>query len=183
MSVSRDQATIDCLSFDEQLLLVYEDLRRLARRYVCRDKAGLTLGATGLVHEAWIKIRRTLGEDVGSAFSERDYYLMLAQAMRRVLVDRARQKKSLRQGGCLIRVPLREDASVVQPDEVDIVALNSAVDRLAVESPIHAEILSLKYFADLTNEQVGEMLQCSPHWVRRQWTYARARILYFMDED
>lgn len=83
----------------------------------------------------------------------------------------------------MIRVPLREDSSVVQPDEVDIVALNSAVDRLAVESPIHAEILSLKYFADLTNEQVGEMLQCSPHWVRRQWTYARARILYFMDED
>ena len=183
MSVSRDQATIDCLSFDEQLLLVYEDLRRLARRYVCRDKAGLTLGATGLVHEAWIKIRRTLGDDVGSAFSERDYYLMLAQAMRRVLVDRARQKKSLRKGGCVIRVPLRDDSTIAPPDEVNIVALNAAVDRLAVESPIHAEILSLKYFADLTNEQVGEMLQCSPHWVRRQWTYARARILYFMDED
>lgn len=174
---------VDCLSFDEQLLLVYEDLRRLAHRYVCRDKAALTLGATGLVHEAWIKIRRTLGEDVCHTFGDRDYYLMLAQAMRRVLVDRARQKNSLRRGGCLIRVPLQEDPAVVPPDEVDIVALNAAVDRLAVESPIHAEILSLKYFADLTNEQVGEMLQCSPHWVRRQWTYAKARILYFMDQD
>lgn len=182
MSVSRNQATVDCLSFDEQLLLVYEDLRRLARRYVCSDKAGLTLGATGLVHEAWIKIRRTLGDGVACTFGDRDYYLMLAQAMRRILVDRARQKKSLRKGGCVIRVPLQED-STFAPPEVDIVALNAAVDRLAMESPIHAEILSLKYFADLTNEQVGEMLQCSPHWVRRQWTYARARILYFMDQD
>jgi hypothetical protein len=84
MSELPRQSMVDCLSFDEQLLLVYEDLRRLAQRYVCRDKAALTLGATGLVHEAWIKIRRTLGEDVCCTFSDRDYYLMLAQAMRRV---------------------------------------------------------------------------------------------------
>ncbi|MFM7167676.1 MAG: ECF-type sigma factor [Planctomycetaceae bacterium] len=182
MSESPNLSISSGLSLDEQLLLVYEDLRRLAQRYVRCDKAGVTLGATGLVHEAWIKIRGTLGDGVDCSYGERDYYLMLAQAMRRVLVDRARQKKSLRKGGGLVRVSLRDDSAEAPFEEADIVALNAAVDRLAAESPIHAEILSLKYFADLTNEQVGEMLDCSPHWVRRQWTYARARILYFMDE-
>lgn len=177
-----DRSMAACLSLDEQLLLVYEDLRKLARRYVRSDRAGLTLGATGLVHEAWMKIRRTLGDEVCGTFGKRDYYLMLSQAMRRVLVDRARQKRSLREGGHLDRVAFHEDSTAAPPDAVDIVALNAAVDRLAVESPIHAEILTLKYFGDLTNEQVGEILKCSPHWVRRQWTYARARILYFMDQ-
>lgn len=165
------------------MLLVYDDLRSLARRYVRRDQAGVTLGATGLVHEAWLKIRQTLGDDSGRTFSDREYYAVLAQAMRRILVDRARRKKSPRHGGDLVRMPLHEDETASPSDDYDFIAFSRALDRLESESPIHAEILSLKYFADRTNEQVGEMLQRSPHWIRRQWTYAKARILYFMDSD
>jgi DNA-directed RNA polymerase specialized sigma24 family protein len=83
----------------------------------------------------------------------------------------------------MVRVVLQEDETASPSDDSDFIAFNQALDRLEAESPIHAEILFLKYFADRTNEQVGEILQRSPHWVRRQWTYARARILYFMDSD
>lgn len=93
MIVSHAQPEPCSLSSDEQMLLVYDDLRQLARRYVRRDKAGVTLGATGLVHEAWIKIRRTLGDDSARTFSDREYYAILAQAMRRILIDRARKKR------------------------------------------------------------------------------------------
>jgi RNA polymerase sigma factor (TIGR02999 family) len=183
MIVSRTHSEPKSLSSDEQMLLVYDDLRHLARRYVRRDQAGVTLGATGLVHEAWLKIRQTFGDDSGRTFSERDYYAILAQAMRRILIDRARKKKSNRYGGEMVRVVLQEDETASPSDDSDFIAFNQALDRLEAESPIHAEILFLKYFADRTNEQVGEILQRSPHWVRRQWTYARARILYFMDSD
>lgn len=98
MIVSHPKPEPCSLSSDEQMLLVYADLRSLARRYVRRDKAGVTLGATGLVHEAWIKIRRTLGDDSARTFSDREYYAILAQAMRRILIDRARKKR----GGCRV---------------------------------------------------------------------------------
>lgn len=183
MIVSQPQPEPCSLSSDEQMLLVYDDLRQLARRYVRGDKAGVTLGATGLVHEAWIKIRRTLGDDSARTFSDRDYYAILAQAMRRILIDRARKKRKRFRGAGLVRMVLYENQTAMPADAYDFIAFSSALDRLEAESPIHAEILSLKYFADRTNEQVGEMLQRSPHWVRRQWTFAKARILYFMDSD
>ncbi|MCE2815408.1 MAG: hypothetical protein LW850_33930 [Planctomycetaceae bacterium] len=168
-------------SADEVMLLVYDDLRKIARRYVRGDKAGGTLGATGLVHEAWLKIRRTLGEESSRRFSDREYYAILSEAMRRILVDRARKKRRSRYGGGLVRHELFEDQTVSPTCTCDFISFCKALDRLEVESPIHAEILSLKYLADRTNEQVAEMLHHSPHWVRRQWTYAKARIVYLMD--
>ncbi len=165
------------------MLLVYEDLRQLAKRYVRHDPGGATLGATGLVHEAWIKIRKTLGCDSVRTFNQREYYAILAQAMRRILVDRARKKKSQRHGGRFVRVEFYPNDTALPTNEFDFIAFSNALDRLEVESPIHAEIVSLKFFADRTNDQVGEMLERSPHWIRRQWTYAKARLLHFVESE
>lgn len=174
---------VTLLTTDEILPLVYEELRRLAGKYANNNSAADTIGATGLVHEAWLKIRRTLGEEGKQSFSDRHYYAMVAQAMRRILVDRARRKGNLRNGGGYRRLELQADGAQAPEEDYDIVALSRAIDRLEAESPVHAEIVLLKFFADRTHEQIGELIQASPSWVRRHWAYAKARLLFFMERE
>lgn len=174
---------VSALTTDELLPLVYEELRSLAKKYATSNPAADTIGATGLVHEAWLKIRRTLGDEGKQALSDRHYYAMLAQAMRRILVDRARRKGSLRGGRGYRRIELHADGAAAPEEEYDIVALSRAIDRLEAESPIHAEIVLLKFFADRTHEEIGELIQASPSWVRRHWAYAKARLMFFMESE
>lgn len=162
---------------------LYEDLRRLARKYSSADAASRTIGATGLVHEAWIKVCQTLGESSDARYTQRQYYGIIAQAMRRVLVDRARKKKSLRHGREFFQNEFSPNLAIVPQDSVDLIALNQAIDQLEKESAIHAEIVFLKYFADRSNSEIAVALDVSEAWVRRHWTYAKTRLRYLMECD
>jgi RNA polymerase sigma factor (TIGR02999 family) len=170
-------------STDQLLPMVYEELRGLAERNLLCDPAADTLGATGLVHEAWLKIHRTIGTLARCAYSDRQYYGIVAQAMRRVLIDRSRRKRRMKKiDSKLLHPHLRPENALVPEDRFDYEVFGWALDRLEEESPIHAEIVYLKHFADRTHEQVAEMLERSPHWIRREWAYSKARIRYHMDQ-
>ncbi len=156
-----------------QLLpLVYDELRKLAAARLGAEAPGNTLNATALVHEAYLRL-------VGPADEARwdnrgHFFAAAAEAMRRILVDQARRKKTTRHGGGLVRHEIEPDlASASQPRE-DLIALDQALDQLAVEDPVKAELVNLRYFAGLTLVEAAEVLGMSERSAGRQWTYARA---------
>ena len=156
----------------EQLLpLVYDELRRLAAARMAQEAPGQTLQATALVHEAWLRLvgpTQTLWNSRGHFFGA------AAEAMRRILLERARKKGRLRHGGQLHRVHLEEVSVATQdPDEV-ILAVDEALEKLAIESPQKAEIVKLRYFGGLEHAEIAEVLGVSEPTVRRHWTYARS---------
>lgn len=159
----------------EKLLpLVYEELRRLARGYMNRERAGQTLQATALVHEAYLRL---VGDGDVAWSSRRHFFGAAALAMRRILVERYRQKKSLKQGGERQRVELDHAAELAAPDadgETDLALLDGALDRLAAYDPRKAEVVMLRCFAGLDHDQVAAALGVAPATVRRDWTFAKA---------
>jgi RNA polymerase sigma factor (TIGR02999 family) len=160
----------------EQLLpLVYEELRKLAAQRLAQEKPGQTLQATALVHEAYLRL-----VDVEKARhwnSRGHFFAAAAEAMRRILVDTARRKGSLKRGAGRRRHPL-DEASLVAPrlDE-DILAVNEALDRLAANDTEAAELVKLRFFAGFTAEQAAEALGISPRSADRLWAYARSFLL------
>jgi RNA polymerase sigma factor (TIGR02999 family) len=157
----------------EQLLpLVYDELRRLAAQRLAPEKPGQTLQATALVHEAYLRL-----VDVQQARhwnSRGHFFAAAAEAMRRILVERARLKGRIRHGGGLRRVDLL-DAEVAAPDEDEqILLLDEALTRLAVARPQAAELVKLRFFAGLTLEAIAPILDMSPRSSRRLWAFARA---------
>jgi RNA polymerase sigma factor (TIGR02999 family) len=161
---------------DELLPLVYEELRILAAQKLNREKPGQTLQATALVHEAYIRL---IGEDAQNWKSRSHFFRAAAEAMRRILIDNARRKKSLKHGGDHQKVEFDESilnqncASSVD----DLIALDEALVRLSAEDEIRAEVVKLRYFAGLSVEQTAEVLKISPPTVKRYWAYARAWLL------
>lgn len=157
----------------EQLLpLVYDELRKLAAQKLAQEKPGQTLQATALVHEAYLRLVNV--EQAQHWNSRGHFFAACAEAMRRILVDRARQKKSRKRGGARARAELREDA-VAAPEESDeILAVNEALDRLAAADPQAAELVKLRYFAGLSIEETAQALKISPRSADRLWAYARA---------
>jgi RNA polymerase sigma factor (TIGR02999 family) len=157
----------------EQLLpLVYDELRKLAAQKLAQEKPGQTLQATALVHEAYLRLVNV--EQAQHWNSRGHFFAACAEAMRRILVDRARQKKSRKRGGTRARAELREDA-VTAPEESDeILAVNEALDRLAAADPQAAELVKLRYFAGLSIEETAQALKISPRSADRLWAYARA---------
>jgi RNA polymerase sigma factor (TIGR02999 family) len=160
----------------EQLLpLVYDELRKLAAQKLAQEKPGLTLQATALVHDAYVRL-----VDVKQAehWNSRGHFFgAAAEAMRRILVENARRKMRLKRGGSLQRHDLDalELASPRTPDE--LVALSEALDRLAVANATAAELVKLRYFAGLTNEEAAAALAISPRKANQIWAYARAWLL------
>jgi RNA polymerase sigma factor (TIGR02999 family) len=167
----------DDAAADELLPLVYDELRRLARARMAREPGGLdaqTLQPTGLVHEAWMRL---VGEDAAaSRWSGRAHFFgAAANAMRRVLVERARRRRRLKRGGGQQQVPLQEDAAAIaMPDPVDLVALDEALDRLAAVDARKAQIVTLRYFAGLSIEETAAALDLSLTTVKDEWMLARA---------
>lgn len=156
-----------------QLLpLVYEELRKLAAVRLADEAPGNTLNATALVHEAYLRL---VGPADAARWQNRGHFFAAAaEAMRRILVDQARRKKTTRHGGGLVRRDLEPDlASAPQPRE-DLIALDQALDQLAAEDPVKAELVKLRYFAGLTLAEAAEALGMSERTAGRQWTYARA---------
>src|SRR5258706_3501050 len=144
----------------EQLLpLVYEELRKLAAAKMAGEKPGQTLQATALVHEAWLRL---VGPEEQKAWNSRGHFFgAAAEAMRRILVDRARQKARIRHGGKLQRVDL-EHVTIATDDNDDIVlAIHEAIEKLAVLSRQQAEIVKLRYFAGMEHAEIAELLDIS----------------------
>jgi RNA polymerase sigma factor (TIGR02999 family) len=155
----------------EQLLpLVYDELRRLAAHKLAREAAGQTLDATALVHEAYLRL---VGQDKQRTWNDRGHFFAAAaQAMRRILVDNARRKRAQKRGDGLQRQPL--DAVAAPELDLELVALDEALLRLAAVDPVKARLVELRYFAGLTGEQAAKVLEISPSTAARHWTYAKA---------
>lgn len=156
----------------EQLLpLVYDELRRLAARRLAREAPGQTLQATALVHEAYIRL-----VDAGGAApwnGRTHFFRAAAEAMRWILVDRARGKRTGKRGGGRRRVDLDLAAEVVDETSDDVVAIHEALEEFARHDPAKAELVKLRYFAGLTLEEAAELLGISRATADRHWRYSR----------
>jgi RNA polymerase sigma factor (TIGR02999 family) len=156
-----------------QLLpVVYDELRRLAAQRLAQEKPGQTLEATGLVHEAYLRL---IGADEEKRWDNRGHFFAAAaEAMRRILVENARRKRSGKHGGSMVRQEL-DDIQLAAPELCeDLLALDEALDRLAEKDPIKAELVKLRHFAGLTVDQAAQALGISPATADRYWAYARA---------
>jgi RNA polymerase sigma factor (TIGR02999 family) len=155
----------------ELLPLVYAELRQLAARRLASERPGQTIQATELVHEAWLRL---LGKDDIHWNGRRHFFGAAAEAIRRILIERARCKKSLRGGGELQRVDLEELEIAAPMDDEDLLALHDALDELAREDPLAAELVKLRFFTGLTHEEAADLLGLSRSAADRTWTFARA---------
>ncbi len=155
----------------EKLLpLVYDELRRLAAAKMAREAPGQTLQPTALVHEAWLRLARA-----GPGWNGREHFFRAAaEAMRRILVDRARQRSSNKAGGQARRTELSDSkVQCLSPDE-QVLAVHEALDGLAGRDPVSAELVKLRYFAGLSMAEAAESLGLPLRTAERQWTFAKA---------
>jgi RNA polymerase sigma factor (TIGR02999 family) len=156
----------------EQLLpLVYDELRRLAAQKLVQENPGQTLDATALVHEAYLRLVDT--ERARHWNGRTHYFRAAAEAMRWILVDRARQKHSQKRGGGWRRVELEGPAKGLEDPSDDVVALHEALELLAQHDPVKAELVKLRYFAGLSVEEAGDVLGVSRATADRYWRYAK----------
>ena len=156
----------------EQLLpLVYDELRRLAAERLARERPGQTLQATALVHEAYLRL---VGAEQARDWNSRGHFFAAAaEAMRRILVEKARRRQSTKHGGGRSRVDLEETAAYADEPAEDVLALHEALDKLALEAPRKAELVKLRYFAGLSVEEAAEALGISRATADRYWAYAK----------
>ncbi len=165
----------DQVASAELLPLVYNELRRLAQREMHGEPAGNTLQPTALVHEAYARL---VDQDSEPHWNHRGhFYAAAAEAMRRILVERARRKQTLKRGGDRERLPLDAEQMAAPQRHPDLLALDAALAQLAIDRPELARLVSLRYFAGLTMEQAAKSLQVSLRTAERNWTYAKAWLL------
>ncbi|HEU5072251.1 MAG TPA: sigma-70 family RNA polymerase sigma factor [Verrucomicrobiae bacterium] len=158
---------------EELLPLVYDELRQLAAARMARESAGHTLQPTALVHEAWLQL---VGEGSRSWANRAHFFGAAADAMRRILVDKARRKSRLKRGGDQVRVDLADVEVAESTPDGDVLRINEALERLEQEDPEQARVVVLKFFGGLTNEEVAQNLGISERTVYRQWVCAKARL-------
>jgi len=156
---------------DELLPIVYDELRRQAARYLRRERIGHTLQTTALIHEAYIR----LVDQRNVRWQNRAHFFGIAsQLMRRILVDHARTKKRAKRGGSDIRVSLTDIAASTKAEDLDVIALDEALNRLSTIDQQQARIVELRFFSGLTVEETAEVLSISPATVKRDWSMAKA---------
>jgi RNA polymerase sigma factor (TIGR02999 family) len=161
----------DAKAADELLPLVYGELRKLAASKMARESPNQTLQPTALVHEAWLRL-------VGNAnlkfHGRAHFFAAAAEAMRRILIDKARHKRALRHGGGQQRMDVA-DVDVAAPcDEDELLAVNDALDKLAAQNKVEAELVKLRYFVGMTLEEAAESLGVSARTADNYWAHARA---------
>jgi RNA polymerase sigma factor (TIGR02999 family) len=160
-----------------QLLpLVYDELRRLAAAKMASERPDHTLDATALVHEAYIRL---VGDRVYA--DHRHFFRVAAEAMRQILIDRARHNRRARHGGGRQRVPLSEAGPVVEAEPDELLALDEALQRFSMVDPLKAELVKLRYFGGLSEQEAAETLGISRATASRYWTYARAWLINAID--
>ena len=164
----------DSKAAEALLALVYDELRRLAASKLAHEAPGQTLQATALVHEAWLR----LVGDRSPSFNGREHFFRAsAEAMRRILIDRARRKQTMRHGGAYQRVDVEEFNLVAPLVDDQLLAINEALEKFALEHPVQAELVKLRYFAGLTNEEVSGVMGISVSTAKNYWTFSRAWLL------
>ena len=162
----------DAAAAEQLLPLVYDELRKLAAVRLAQEKPGQTLQATALVHEAYVRL---IGTPNGHQWDHRGHFFAAAaEAMRRILVDRARRKAAAKRGGDLTRVELEPDLAVAHEVQEDLVALDAALDRFSAEYQVQAELVKLRYFGGLSLPDAAAALGLSERTAGRQWAFARA---------
>jgi RNA polymerase sigma factor (TIGR02999 family) len=161
----------DARAADELLPVVYQELRQLAARKMSQEPPGQTLQATALVHEAYIRLVGTEAQDWKS---RGHFFAAAAEAMRRILIENARRKQSLKRGGGFQRVELDDAEVAAEEPSTSLIALDEALTKLAQKDRGLAELVKLRYFAGLTLEQVAKIQGVSPRTTRSYWAYARA---------
>jgi RNA polymerase sigma factor (TIGR02999 family) len=162
-------------ALDRLTPLVYDEIRRIAHRYVQREREGQTLQTTALVNEAYLR----LAGSANIAWQNRaHFYAVTAQVMRRILIDHARRRQYVKHGGETERVPLEAAISEVglmsQPRAAELLALDEALDELARLDPRKSRVVELRYFGGLSLEETAKVLEVSPMTVRRDWRAAKA---------
>ena len=157
------------VSADQLLPLVYQELRRVAAQKMARETPGHTLQATALVHEAWMRVG---GE--GQSWENRAHFFgAAAEAMRRILIDRARSKRAARHGGGQQRIDIDKVEIVAEVQEDELLDVHDALDAFAAQHPQKAELVKLRYFAGLTLPEIAEVLGISTPTAERHWAFAR----------
>ena len=160
----------------ERLLpLVYDELRRLAAAKLVHEAKGQTLQATALVHEAYLRL---LGGTDPHFETRGHFFSAAAEAMRRILIDRARSKGRQKRGGGARRLELNELDLAAPPPDDDLLALDEALSKLEAEDPVKAELVKLRFFAGLTDEQAATALGISRATAARYWSFARAWLFH-----
>jgi RNA polymerase sigma factor (TIGR02999 family) len=161
----------DSKAAEELLPLVYNELRKLAAFKMSNERAGQTLQPTALVHEAWLKLA---GASEQQWRNRKHFFGAAAEAMRRILIDRARKRNRSRHGHGLERIDLSQVDVAIETDDEVLLAVDEALGRLAVESPERAELVKLRYYVGLSIPDAAEMLGISESTAKRQWNYVRA---------
>ena len=156
---------------DELLPLVYEELRKLAAHKMAGEVPGQTLQPTALVHEAWLRLT---GAENKSWDSRGHFFAAAAEAMRRILIERARAKSRLRRGGRAERVPLDHVTVASEDPPETVLAIHEALDRLTARDPFKAEVVKMRYFVGLSQDEIAQALGVSVPTIRRHWAIARA---------
>jgi RNA polymerase sigma factor (TIGR02999 family) len=160
--------------------LVYDELRRLAAAKLALERPGQTLQPTALVHEAWLR----LVGDKAPAFKDREHFFRAcAEAMRRILIDRVRHKHRIRHGGGYQRVDFDNLDLAAPVVESQLLAVNEALDKFGLKYPAQAEMVKLRYFGGLTNEEVAEVLGISVSTAKNYWTFSRAWLLNEIESE
>jgi RNA polymerase sigma factor (TIGR02999 family) len=165
---------------EELLPLVYEELRRLAALKMANERPGHTLQATALVHEGWLRVA---GSDRQQWRGREHFFAAAAEAMRRILIEKARRRARLKRGGNLEQVDL-DDLPISAPERDEtLLEMDQALDQLEKEDPEKARIVKLKFFVGLTNHEVAESLAVTERTVERAWAYAKAWLFRVMREQ
>lgn len=156
---------------EELLPLVYDELRRLAAHKMAGEDPGQTLQPTALVHEAWLRL---VGEEREHWAGRAQFFSAAAEAMRRILIERARGKARLKRGGAWQRVDLETVDLAATTDDDTLLAVHEALDKLAAVEPVGAELIKLRFFAGLSNLEAAKTLGLAERTAKRAWAYARA---------
>ena len=164
------------------LAQVYDELRKVAYSKMARENASQTLQPTALVHEAWIRLG---GENQPAWANRAHFFSAAAEAMRRILIERARRRQAVRHGGNQKRVEFDDLAGLPESMNNDehVIDLNAALDKLALEDPAKAELVKLRYFVGMTIEESAETMGISTPTVKRWWAYARSWLYEEMKQE
>lgn len=166
---------------DELLPLVYDELRRLAASRLSQEKAGQTLQATALVHEAYLRL---LGDGEAAEWNGRGHFFgAAAEAMRRILIENARRKQRVKHGGGMRAISIDAIEMADDTPSKELLALDEALTRLESEMPEVAQVVKLRYFSGLTVEQVGQAIGVSTRTAHRHWRYAKAWLFQKMTDN
>jgi RNA polymerase sigma factor (TIGR02999 family) len=166
---------------DKLLPLVYDELRKLAAEKMAQEKPGQTLEATGLVHEAYVRL---VGPDQNKKWENRGHFFAAAaEAMRRILINRARDKGRQKRGGDRQRLDLERLAVADKASDEEVIAVDDALQRLGEQNPPCAELVKLRFFTGLTMEEAAAALNIAPRTAHRYWVFARAWLYNVLRQD